>query len=336
MDTRQVLLAHGSGGMASRQLMSEYLLPWIDNVFLREMDDSAQVPINGTNILFTTDSYVVDPPFFPGGDIGRLAVNGTINDLSVCGGNPLYLSLSLILEEGFSLDQLQELMKSISESAQEAGVKIVTGDTKVVGRGSVDKVFINTSGIASIDTKACISHKSIRPGDMVIVSGTIGDHGITVMLEREGLDFKSNIISDTAPLNGMVKEMLTEPDSVHFMRDPTRGGIATTLNEIAIQTGLGIEIYHDKIPVNPEVAAASEILGLDPLYIANEGKLICIIDKNMSDKIIEIIRKNPYGRQASVIGHITNDFPGRVVLKTGVGGSRIVEMLTGDQLPRIC
>ncbi len=336
MNSKEILLAHGSGGKASCQLIDKYLLPGLDNAFIRQMDDSVRLPVDGGTILFTTDSYVVDPPFFPGGDIGMLAVNGTVNDLSVCGGKPLYLSLSLILEEGFPLEHFEAVIKSVSESAKEAGVKVVTGDTKVVGRGSVDKIFINTAGIGSLNPEVCFSPGRISPGDAVILSGTIGDHGIAVMLEREGLDMKSDIISDTAPLNKMVSKMMSEADSVRFMRDPTRGGVATTLNEISSRAGLGILVREESVPVNPGVAAASEILGLDPLYIANEGKLIAIVDRNRSDKILDIIREDRYGREAAIIGHVTRDFPGKVVLKTKTGGRRMLEMLTGDQLPRIC
>ncbi len=336
MTSKVILLAHGSGGTATHQLIEDLFLPRFNNTFLNDLTDSALLPVAGENILFTTDAYVVDPPFFPGGDIGRLAVNGTVNDLSVCGGKPLYLSLSFILEEGFAIDKLEIILQSIAEAAEEAGVVIVTGDTKVVGRGSVDKIFINTSGIASLITPSALSVKNIKPGDAVVLSGSIGDHGIAVMLEREGLELKSGIMSDTAPLNRMAEEMLREPDAVRFMRDPTRGGIATTLNEISGQTHLGITIHEAAIPLRQEVAGASEILGLDPLYIANEGKLIAIVAPDRADMIRGIMRNNRYGKEAAIIGTITEEFPGRVILKTKVGGSRIVDMLAGEQLPRIC
>ncbi len=336
MTSKVILLAHGSGGTATHQLIEDLFLPRFNNTFLNDLTDSALLPVAGENILFTTDAYVVDPPFFPGGDIGRLAVNGTVNDLSVCGGKPLYLSLSFILEEGFAIDKLEIILQSIAEAAEEAGVVIVTGDTKVVGRGSVDKIFINTSGIASLITPSALSVKNIKPGDAVVLSGSIGDHGIAVMLEREGLELKSGIMSDTAPLNRMAEEMLREPDAVRFMRDPTRGGIATTLNEISGQTHLGITIHEAAIPLRQEVAGASEILGLDPLYIANEGKLIAIVAPDRADMIRGIMRNNRYGKEAAIIGTVTEEFPGRVILKTKVGGSRIVDMLAGEQLPRIC
>ena len=336
MTSKVILLAHGSGGTATHQLIEDLFLPRFNNTFLNDLTDSALLPVAGENILFTTDAYVVDPPFFPGGDIGRLSVNGTVNDLSVCGGKPLYLSLSFILEEGFAIDKLEIILQSIAEAAEEAGVVIVTGDTKVVGRGSVDKIFINTSGIASLITPSALSVKNIKPGDAVVLSGSIGDHGIAVMLEREGLELKSGIMSDTAPLNRMAEEMLREPDAVRFMRDPTRGGIATTLNEISGQTHLGITIHEAAIPLRQEVAGASEILGLDPLYIANEGKLIAIVAPDRADMIRGIMRNNRYGKEAAIIGTVTEEFPGRVILKTKVGGSRIVDMLAGEQLPRIC
>lgn len=336
MTSKVILLAHGSGGTATHQLIEDLFLPRFNNTFLKDLTDSALLPVAGENILFTTDAYVVDPPFFPGGDIGRLAVNGTVNDLSVCGGKPLYLSLSFILEEGFAIDKLEIILQSIAEAAEEAGVVIVTGDTKVVGRGSVDKIFINTSGIASLITPSALSVNNIKPGDTVVLSGSIGDHGIAVMLEREGLELKSSIISDTAPLNRLAEEMLREPAAVRFMRDPTRGGIATTLNEISGQTQLGITIHEAAIPLRQEVAGASEILGLDPLYIANEGKLIAIVAPDRADMILGIMRNNRYGRDAAIIGTVTEEFPGRVILKTIIGGSRIVDMLAGEQLPRIC
>jgi hydrogenase expression/formation protein HypE len=336
MDTREILLAHGSGGKATHQLIEEVFLPPLTNNFLEELNDSARLPINGGKILFTTDSYVVDPPFFPGGNIGTLAVNGTINDLAVCGGKPLYLSLAFILEEGFSLEHLRMIIQSITAAAKEANVSIVTGDTKVVGRGGADKIFINTAGIASLDATVCLSLTNVRPGDQIIINGSIGDHGIAVMMEREGLDLSSDIKSDTAALHLMIAEMMKITNAIRFMRDPTRGGIATTLNEITLNSGFGIVIYEDKIPVKPAVNAASEILGLDPLYIANEGKLIAIVDQDKTDEILHIMQKNHYGKEAAVIGHVTADLPGKVVLRTKVGGSRIVDMLTGEQLPRIC
>jgi hydrogenase expression/formation protein HypE len=336
MNAKVILLAHGSGGKATHQLIDDLLLPRLGNKFLAELSDSALLPVDANKILFTTDSYVVDPPFFPGGDIGKLAVNGTINDLSVCGGKPLYLSLALILEEGFPLEQLTIIIDSIAEAAKEAGVLVVTGDTKVVGRGSADKIFITTSGVATLLTESPLSIGSIRPGDKILLSGSIGDHGIAVMLKREGLELTSDIISDTAPLNEITARVLTEHNAVRFMRDPTRGGIATTLNEIALQAQLGIIIQEEAVPVKPAVAGASEILGLDPLYIANEGKLLAVVSPEKADKVLHLIRDCKYGSDAAIIGTVTADSPRKVILRTRVGGSRIVDMMAGEQLPRIC
>lgn len=336
MNAKVILLAHGSGGKATHQLIDDLLLPRLGNKFLAELSDSALLPVDADKILFTTDSYVVDPPFFPGGDIGKLAVNGTINDLSVCGGKPLYLSLALILEEGFPLEQLTIIIDSIAEAAKEAGVSVVTGDTKVVGRGSADKIFITTSGVATLLTESPLSIGSIRPGDKILVSGSIGDHGIAVMLKREGLELTSDIISDTAPLNEITARVLTEHNAVRFMRDPTRGGIATTLNEIALQAQLGIIINEETVPVKPAVAGASEILGLDPLYIANEGKLLAVVSPDKADKVLHLMRDCKYGSDAAIIGTVTADPPRKVILRTRVGGSRIVDMMAGEQLPRIC
>lgn len=336
MNAKVILLAHGSGGKATHQLIDDLLMPRLGNKFLAELSDSALLPVAADKILFTTDSYVVDPPFFPGGDIGKLAVNGTVNDLSVCGGKPLYLSLSLILEEGFPLEQLTIIIDSIAEAAKEAGVSVVTGDTKVVGRGSADKIFITTSGVATLLAESPLSIGSIKPGDKILVSGSIGDHGIAVMLKREGLELTSDIISDTAPLNEITARVLTEHNAVRFMRDPTRGGIATTLNEIALQAQLGIIIQEEAVPVKPAVAGASEILGLDPLYIANEGKLLAVVSPDKADRVLHIMRDCKYGSDAAIIGIVTADSPRKVILRTRVGGSRIVDMLAGEQLPRIC
>lgn len=336
MESKVILLAHGSGGRATHQLIEEMFVPRLGNKFLAELTDSAFLPVDAGKILFTTDAYVVDPPFFPGGDIGRLAVNGTINDLAVCGGKPLYLSLAIILEEGFPLDSLRNIIDSIADAAEEAGVMVVTGDTKVVGRGSADKIFITTSGVATLLTKEPLSINNIQPGDAILLSGSIGDHGIAVMLEREGLELKSDIQSDTAPLNEITSRIMADPHAVRFMRDPTRGGIATTLKELALQSRLGIIINEAAVPIKPAVAGAAEILGLDPLYIANEGKLLAVVAPDCADKVLNIMRGCKYGRDAAIIGTVTFEFPRKVILKTRVGGNRIVDMLAGEQLPRIC
>jgi hydrogenase expression/formation protein HypE len=336
MGEKEILLAHGSGGKAMRQLIEEMIVPHLSNPYLDELADSAVVPVEGQPVVFTTDSYVVDPPFFPGGDIGKLAVNGTVNDLAMCGGTPLFLSLAPILEEGFSLDLLDRILASASRAAKEAGVTIVTGDTKVVGRGGADKIFITTTGIARLEKSVPVSVSRIRQGDRIIVSGTVGDHGIAVMLAREGLTFQSGLLSDTAPLNGMVAQMMARNAEIHALRDPTRGGIATTLSEIAQSRKMGITLCEEAIPVKPEVASACEILGLDPLYVANEGKLIAFTAPQDAERTLKIVRDHPYGKEAAIIGEVAGEIPGKVVLRTKVGGTRIVDMLTGDQLPRIC
>ena len=287
-------------------------------------------------LAFTTDSYVVSPIFFPGGDIGKLAVCGTVNDLSMSGAKPLYLSLSFIIEEGLPLNELSQIVNSIQKTAEEAGVEIVTGDTKVVNRGSADKLFVNTAGVGVIPDGVDISGSNARPGDKVILSGTVGDHGIAVLSQREGLRFSTQLESDCAPLNDLVADMVAASHNIHCLRDPTRGGLATTLNEFAEQSKVGIRIDEEKIPVREEVLGACEMLGFDPLYIANEGKLVAIVASEDADKILKAMRANCYGKNASIIGEVVAENPGRVVMKTCLGSSRIVDMLVGDPLPRIC
>lgn len=333
--TDKVLLAHGAGGSLTHELISKCLLKPLFNPLLAKLDDSAVFSIEG-KLAFTTDSYVVNPIFFPGGDIGRLAICGTVNDLCMCGAKPLYLSLSLIIEEGLPRNELDAIVESIRETAHEARVEIITGDTKVVNHGSADKLFINTAGIGLVPEDVNISGSNAKPGDKVIISGTIGDHGIAVLSKREGLSFSTELVSDCAPLNGLVEAMLKAGRSIHCMRDPTRGGLATSLNELAKQSGVSIAIEEDKIPVREEVQAACEMLGLDPLYIANEGKLIAIVPPEESGKILAAMKKSKYGKDAAVIGEVKKENPGRVTMKTVIGSSRIVDMLTGDPLPRIC
>ena len=287
-------------------------------------------------MAFSTDSYTVDPIFFPGGDIGCLAVHGTVNDIAMRGAEPLYLSVGFIIEEGFPMADLERILKSMKEAADTAGVQIITGDTKVVNRGSVDKIFINTSGIGIIKGKSDIAGKNAKVGDAVLVNGTMGDHGVTVLSKREGLSFKALIQSDSAPLNGLVADMMAVSDKIHTMRDPTRGGLATTLNEIALQSDVGIELVEDQIPLREGVEGACELLGLDPLYLANEGKLIAFIDPADVEKVLETMKKNSYGRDSVVIGTVVAENPGKVFMKTGIGGTRILDMLSGEQLPRIC
>ena len=333
MDDR-ILLAHGSGGKLSHDLIESFL-PLFDNALLNKLDDAAVFEVGG-RLAFTTDSYVVSPIFFPGGDIGKLAVCGTVNDLAMSGAVPLYLSLSLIIEEGLPMADLQSVVASVREVAEEAGVNIITGDTKVVNRGSADKLFINTSGIGVVPPGVDISGSQAKPGDSIILSGTIGDHGIAVMSQREGLEFSSPVESDCAPLHKLVADMLQVSEQVHCLRDPTRGGLASTLNELARQSGVGMKIEEEKVPVREAVRAACELLGLDSLYVANEGKLVAIVPSAEAEGLLGIMHKNPYGKQTAIIGEVVAEHPGRVVMRTSLGASRIVDMLVGELLPRIC
>lgn len=336
MKSDKILLDHGSGGRASHELINELLYPYFENSILGEMDDGAVITIENKRLAFSTDSYTVDPIFFPGGDIGELAINGTVNDLAMCGATPLYMSVGLILEEGFPVADLKKILESMKRAATEAGVQIVTGDTKVVHRKAVDKIFINTSGIGTVADGIHVSGKNARPGDKVLVSGYIADHGITILTQREGLRFDSPLRSDTAPLNHMVDEMMAVSRNIHTLRDPTRGGLATSLNEIAIQAGIGIKLYETEIPVRDETRGACELLGLDPLYLANEGKLIACVAPEDVDGVLAAVRDNPYGKDAAVIGEVLGDNPGKVFMETVIGGTRIIDMLTGEPLPRIC
>ena len=336
MTKDHVTLDHGSGGEASRELVNELLIARLDNEFLRQLDDSAVVELAGGSFAITTDSYVVDPIFFPGGDIGGLAVHGTVNDLSMQGATPLYLTLGLILEEGLPMNDLERIVDSIARAALEAGVKVVAGDTKVVPRGNADKIFINTSGIGSVPKGVNVSSHNARPGDLIIINGNIGDHGIAILTSREGLDFKTGLQSDSAPLNSLVSRILGAGPGVHVLRDPTRGGVATALNEVADQSGVGIQLFEDSLPVAASVRAASEILGLDPLYLANEGKCLASVSPRDADSVLRAMKGDRHGKGSVIIGEVTGDNAGRVLLKTRVGGTRILSMLTGEQLPRIC
>ena len=334
MDNR-ILLAHGSGGKLSHDLVRKHIISRITNPLLDRLDDSAVLDSEG-RLAFTTDSYVVSPIIFPGGDIGRLAVCGTVNDLSMAGARPLYLSLSFIIEEGLAVSELEEIVRSIAETAAEAEIEIVTGDTKVVNRGDADRLFINTSGIGRIPNGIDISGANAKPGDKIILSGTIGDHGIAIMSKREGLNFTTTLESDCAPLNHLVADMLDESILINCLRDPTRGGLATTLNEIAGQSSVGMELEERSIPVRDEVRGACELLGLDPLYVANEGKLVAIVDEKAAEPVLAKMKQNIYGKDAVIIGRVTGEHRGRVVLKTPYGSSRILDMLSGEILPRIC
>ncbi|MFP3879704.1 MAG: hydrogenase expression/formation protein HypE, partial [Dehalococcoidia bacterium] len=319
----------------SHELVEKRLLPFLANPMLNKLDDSAIFEVSG-RLAFTTDSYVVNPVFFPGGNIGRLAVCGTVNDLAMNGARPLYLSLSAIIEEGFLLRELEQVMQSVKDAAEEANVSIITGDTKVVNRGQADKLFITTSGVGLVPPGVDISGANAKAGDKVLLSGTIGDHGIAVMSQREGLKFAMALESDCAPLNKLVSELLEVSPGIHSLRDPTRGGLATTLNELARQSRVGIVIEETEIRVKEEVRAACELLGLDPVYVANEGKVVAIVDPADAGKVLARMRRNKYGRDAAIIGKVTKEHPGKVIMKTKLGPSRIVDMLSGELLPRIC
>lgn len=336
MKNDKVLLDHGSGGKISHSMFSELILPLFDNPELAKQDDGAILTVGEGQLAFSTDSYVVEPIFFPGGNIGDLAVNGTINDVSMCGAVPKYISVGLIIEEGLPLSELKTILESMAGAARKAGVEIVTGDTKVVPRGKADKIFINTSGIGVIPAGVNVSGSNARPGDKIIVSGTIADHGITVLSTREGLKFDSDIQTDSAPLNKMVQSMMTSEYDIHVLRDPTRGGLGTTLNEIAVQSCVGMTIFESSLPIKGAVRGTCELLGFDPLYIANEGKLIAFVPEKDAQNVLEIIQQDEFGKDAVIIGEVTDKDPGRVFLETLIGGSRIVDMLTGEQLPRIC
>lgn len=328
-----ITLDYGSGGKKTSRLIESMILPALDNPALSELGDGAVLE-GAEKLVFSTDSFVVDPIFFPGGDIGKLSVCGTVNDIAVCGGMPKFLSCSFILEEGFPVEALEKVIGSISAACKKAGVQVVTGDTKVVEKGRGDKIYINTAGIGVLKYPG-LSPKAIREGDKVIVSGTVGDHGTAVMLARNGM-MQGEIRSDCAPLNALAEAVLSSGAKVRVLRDPTRGGVATTLNEFVEGSGLGIEIGEEKIPVRPQVQAACELLGLDPLYCANEGKLLCIVAPEDTEKALATMKSLPEGENAAVIGSVSARYPGKLVMNTAFGGSRILQKLTGAQLPRIC
>ncbi|MCA2001954.1 MAG: hydrogenase expression/formation protein HypE [Chloroflexi bacterium] len=329
-----VVLGHGSGGILSRDLIHRLFLPELGKAAPPDLDDSAVLAVGGERLALTTDSHVVTPLFFPGGDIGRLAVCGTVNDLAMVGATPIALTCGFIIEEGLSFEILQRVVQSMRDAAAEAGVFIAAGDTKVVQKGGADKLFVNTSGVGRVKAGVNISGANAKAGDVVIVSGTLGDHGMTVLSVREGLGFETDLQSDVAPLNRLVAEML-EAGEVHALRDPTRGGLATTLNEIAQQSNVAIELREQALPVRPQVRAACEMLGFDPLYVANEGKLVAFAAEKDADKILEAMRKNKYGENAAIIGRVGEGSP-QVRLKTAIGGTRLVDMMPGEMLPRIC
>ncbi|MGD0337438.1 MAG: hydrogenase expression/formation protein HypE [Bacteroidota bacterium] len=335
-DYPAVLLAHGGGGKLSQQLIRSMFFSQFDNPALREEHDGAMISLGGARLAFSTDSYVVHPIFFPGGNIGELAVYGTVNDLAMCGATPYFLSAAFIIEEGFPMERLWTIVQSMQQAAARSSIQLVTGDTKVVDRGKGDEIFITTSGIGLIEEGISIAPRRAAVGDTIILSGYIAEHGIAIMSVREGIAFETQIQSDCAPLNGLVDKILKKSKNIHVLRDPTRGGLASSLNEIADAAHIGIVIEEMKIPVTEEVQGACEILGLDPLYIANEGKLIAIVPDDEAGNVLSVMRSHPNGREATVIGKVVDAHPGIVVMKTTVGGNRVVDMLSGEQLPRIC
>lgn len=331
----KITLAHGSGGTLMHKLIDSLFMKEFDNAILRRKKDSAVFDIGRSKVAFTTDSYVVSPIFFPGGDIGRLAVYGTVNDLAVCGARPLYLSLALIIEEGLDRNILEKIVSGAKDAAKRAGVAIVTGDTKVVERGSCDKIFINTSGVGEIYYDG-LSLDEIRPGDAIIVNGSIGEHAISVMASRESIDFKTKVKSDSSALNALIARALAVSKGIRFMRDPTRGGVATTLNEMVERRSFGVAVDEKAIPVSAGVREACELLGFDPLYLACEGRVIMVVSKKDACKVLGAVRKDVNGKKAAIIGEVTRENKGKVLLRTSAGGKRLVGMLSGEQLPRIC
>jgi len=336
-----VTMAHGGGGSAMRKLIEDIMLPAFNNPLLAALEDQAQIPLaeligHGDRLAFTTDSYVVTPMSFPGGDIGKLAVCGTVNDLAVSGALPLYLSCGLVIEEGLKMAHLGMIVDSIAHHARLAGVSVVTGDTKVVERGAADKLFINTAGIGVVPTGVRISASRAQPGDAVLVSGSLGDHGVAILLARNELALDAPVTSDCQPLHRLVAAMLAACPDIHCLRDATRGGVATVLNEFATSSRVGIRLREAAVPVNETVRGACEILGLDPLYLANEGKLVAVVPATHADAVLLAMRAHPAGRDAAIVGEVTAEPSGRVILSTAFGGDRVVDMLVGEQLPRIC
>jgi hydrogenase expression/formation protein HypE len=332
----RITMSHGAGGKATRTLVEAVFVDAFSNVLLEPLEDAAQLHVNGSRVALTTDSYVVSPLFFPGGDIGDLAVNGTVNDLAVSGATPLYLSAGFILEEGFPVADLTRIVASMKAAAETAGVQVVTGDTKVVQKGKADGCYINTAGIGVIEHEVSLGVANAQPGDVIIVSGPIGEHGVTIMLARGELDIEADLVSDTAPLNGLIADLLSATTGVRALRDATRGGVATILNEIATSAGVGVQVNEDAIPVGTVVRGASELLGIDPMYVACEGRMVAVVAPDQAATALAALRAHPLGAQAAVIGKVTAEPPGAVLLKTAFGGTRIVDLLVGDPLPRIC
>ena len=331
-----ITLDHGSGGKIAHALTTDLLLPRFGNPTLTPLNDGAVLGIGDQRLAFSTDTFTVDPLFFPGGDIGELAVNGTVNDVAMCGAKPLYLSMGLIIEEGFPRSDLERILDSMKRAVEVAAVQVVTGDTKVVPKGAADKLFINTSGVGIVAEGVTVGAEGARPGDVIILSGTMADHGMTILTQREGLGFESDLQSDSAALNHLVARMLDVCPQIHVLRDPTRGGVGTTLNEIAQQSQTGLRLREADLPVRPAVAGACDLLGFDPLYVANEGKLLAFLPAADAEAVLAAMRQDPCGREACIIGEVVDDHPGQVYMQTRIGGERMVDMLTGEQLPRIC
>jgi len=331
-----ITMGHGSGGLLTHRLLQSGVFDVLKNELLDQQHDGASFELTG-NTAFSTDSYVISPIFFPGGNIGELAINGTVNDLAMCGASAKYLSLSFIIEEGLTMEEFWKVLLGVKSAAEKSGVKIVTGDTKVVEKGKGDKIFINTAGLGSIHTKAQIHHNRIQAGDAIILSGNLAQHGIAIMSLRQGLEFETSIVSDTTNLNGTIMSLLDNYGAgIKFLRDPTRGGLASVLNELAELRKLGFLIDQEKIPLNEQVEGACEMLGLDPLYVANEGLFVAIVDSSIAEALLLQLKQDPNGTDAKIIGTVTNEHPGKVVMKSSIGGHRIIGYLTGEQLPRIC
>lgn len=329
-------MTHGSGGRAMAQLIQELFVKYFDNELLAQANDQALFAVPGGRMVMSTDGHVISPLFFPGGDIGSLAVHGTVNDVAMSGAKPLYLAAGFILEEGYPLEQLEKIVASMGQAAQKAGVPVVTGDTKVVEKGKGDGVFITTTGVGMVPEGVDISGHRAQPGDVILVNGSMGDHGVAIMSSRENLEFETSIESDSAALHTLIAHMVATADDIHCLRDPTRGGLATTLNELAQQSAVGMQLQESQIPIKPAVAAACELLGLDPLYVANEGKLICICSAEDAEKLLPVMQAHPLGKESAIIGQVVEDEHGFVQMETTFGGSRVVDWLAGEQLPRIC
>jgi hydrogenase expression/formation protein HypE len=336
MKDKRILLSHGAGGKLSHDLVQEFFLPSFDNDLLRTLDDSAVIPLGPSRLAFTTDSYVVKPLFFPGGDIGRLAICGTVNDLAMAGARPLGLSASFILEEGLPIEELERVLASMKEAAAEAGVKVVAGDTKVVEHGAAEGIFITTAGIGQIPDNVAIGSAQARPGDAVVVSGPLGDHEIAVLMARGEFSLQGEVESDCAPLNGLVEVMLQACPEIHCLRDPTRGGLATVLWEIAGSSKVGVIIDEGQVPIREGVRAVCDLLGFDPYYLANEGKLVAFVPAEAAESVLKAMQAHPLGGESAIVGRVTEEHPGKVLLKTGIGGHRLLEPLSGEQFPRIC